>query len=260
MLDYKQINSDDKKRKKLPDKIVEMAKFLFIGSFVASILFICIYGYNQFTHKFSILKNVYVNGNSVLSARYLASVGIGKFYKQLSSYKESKIYSNLISIPWIEKASVAKIYPDSIIINVVEKKPKAIIYLNKKAFILDKDGNIISDYSNNLRLPSRIERIYVNNKSFLSNKKLIKSVIGFYEKLDKIAKINYIEIVSDSYQIAYLENGLKVGINSFGCPSVALINFKRKLPYLLSVKNRLESVSICFSNKFVLKWKKGVKK
>ncbi|WP_022669960.1 cell division protein FtsQ/DivIB [Hippea alviniae] len=258
MLDYKQV-SGDKKKRKLPDIIVEIAKLIFASSIVGVVAFFLIYGYTQFSHRFAVLKNVYVNGNSVLSAKYLASVGIGKFYKPLSSYSESRIYANLMSVAWIKKASVAKVYPDSIVINVVEKSPKALVYLNKSIFVVDKNGDIIGRYSSFLKLPG-LAKIYINNKTFLDDKKLVKSVIAFYEKLDKIAKINYIEIVSDSYQIAYLVNGLKVGINSFGCPDVALVNFKRKLPYLLSMKKRLESVSICFSNKFVLKWKKGVKK
>ena len=240
--------------------IIEMAKFMFGFVLLASVLFVLVYGYSQFSSRFATLKKVYVNGNRVLAASYIAKEGIGEFFKPINYYKLSSIYMSLVSDPWIKSARITKIYPDTIVINILEKRPIALVYTPKGAVVIGKDGYIIDKYSPILKLPSSVCKIKIKQESFLKDKNLIKSVITFYEKLDKIAKINYIEIVSDSYQVAYLVNGLKIGINSLDCPSDALKRLRESLPYLLSLKDKIESVSICFNNKFVVKRRKGVKK
>ncbi|AEA33942.1 cell division protein FtsQ/DivIB [Hippea maritima] len=261
MLDYKDLKKDEKpKQKNVSFKyIVNIAKLVVSLSIIAGFFILAAYAYNQYSSKYAKLRYVVIDGNRALPKTLISHIATKGSSLKLSSYKENIIYYNLISNPWIENARISKIYPDTLYIKVKEKSPSAAVILKKTAYIIDKNGSIIDTYKQYLRLPKLI-KISTPNKAFLNNKTLLKAVMVMYEKLDKVEKINYIEIVSNSYQLAHFKGGLNVAVNSFDCPEKAITRLKEKWNYLYSLKNKLDSVSICFDNKFVLRWKKGVKR
>ena len=53
----------------------------------------------------------------------------------------------LEAMPWIEKASVAKTYPDRVAIRLAERKPFALWQKGRELFVIDRDGREIVPYS-----------------------------------------------------------------------------------------------------------------
>ncbi len=222
-------------------------------------IFSVVCGYSNRTNKYTTLKYIVIKGNNILSSSTIKDLIVSNTSTKLSSYRLPNIYYKLISNPWIKKAKIAAIFPDTVYVFIEEKKPGAFVYYKKLLFVIDANGNLIGKYKPSWKLPKNLPK-FLLKADLLKDKALLKQTLSSYEKLDKIGKINYIEIESDSYQLVHFSNGLNVVINSFDCPQIAFKRLAYKWSYLRSLKNRLDSISICFDNKFVLKWKKGVKK
>jgi len=259
MKDYADLRKNDGENNVHKKFLFFSIKLVLGSALFAGIVFAVVLGYNEVSRRYAQLRYVIVAGNRVVPTdtikRFISSSGSGG----LSSYSLSKIYFKIISNPWIKSVRIAKIFPDTIYIVVVEKKPVAFVYYKKNIYVIDKNGSLIDRYEKYVKLPRNLPRI-VLKANLLKDKQLLKSIVNLYEKLDKIGKINYIDVVSESYQVVYFDGGLKVVVSSFDCPDVAIERLKRKWNYLNSIKDRLDSVSICFDNKFVLKWKKGVER
>ncbi len=261
MKDYSHFKEEMQEKK---DRKGVILKFIYLTISITLFLFIIflvLYSYVEISNKFARLKFIVISGNRVLPKKIISNIIISNGTVKLSTYKPSKIYYKIISNPWIKEAKVAKIFPDTIYLVIKEKKPAAFAYYNNDIYIIDNNGNKIDTYKNYLNIPKSLPKIKIKAKSnILSNNFLLKSTITMYEKLDKIGKINYIDVVSSSYQVVNFSNGLKVVVNSLNCPKLALRRLSQKWAYLDTLKNKLDSVSICFDNKFVLKWRKGVGK
>ncbi len=259
MKDYSNFKEEMQEKK---DKKGVILKFIYLTISIALfsfIIFLVLYSYVEISNKFARLKFIVISGNRVLPRKSISNMVISSGTDELSTYKPSKIYYKIISNPWIKEAKVAKIFPDTIYLVIKEKKPAAFVYYNKDIYVIDNNGNKIDTYKNYLNIPKYLPKIKAKS-NILNNNFLLKSIIDMYEKLDKIGKINYIDVVSSSYQVVNFSNGLKVVANSLNCPKLALKRLSQKWAYLDTLKNKLDSVSICFDNKFVLKWRKGVGK
>ena len=259
MKDYSDFN---KKEMVKPDKkelILKIVHFLVIVLSFSFFVFIIFYGYIQLSNRFARLKYIVVNGNYVLPKKLIYNIVANSGNIGFSTYDPAKIHFKIISNPWVKDARVATIFPDTIYVKISEKVPAAFVIYKNTVYIIDKNGAVIDTYKSYLRLPKSLPKIRLKS-NFLNNKPLLKATISMYEKLDKIEKINYIDVVSDSYQMVNFTNGLNVVVNSFSCPEVAIKRLAQKWSYLSAIRNKLDSVSICFNNKFVLKWKKGVGK
>ncbi len=257
MKDYADLKKGEDRGKGSKKLLFTAVKFAFGILIFAGFVFAIVFGYQEISNRYARLKYVVITGNSIIPTKvikqYIANSGSGG----LSSYSLSRIYFKILSNPWVKSAKIAKIFPDTLYIVITEKKPVAFVYYKKTVYLIDKNGSLISRYEKYVKLPKSLPKI-VLKANLLKDKQLLKSIVNLYEKLDKIGKINYIDVVSESYQVAYFDGGLKVIVSSIDCPDIAIERFRKKWRYLNSVKDRLDSVSICFDNKFVLKWKKGV--
>ncbi len=211
--------------------------------------------YFIYAYKKTPVRDVAVSGNHILPVHTIAAT-VPK-NTPLVDLNVKEIYSRLIKNPWIMEAYIAKLYPDTIYIKVVEKKPAGIVQLGKVLYVVDNSGKVIDRFSEKLNMnPNRLPHILVDNRALFLNSQLISSIIAMYEKLDKFDKINYIEAISDSYQLVHFAHGLNVGINSLECPEIAFRHLEKEWTRLMKIRHRLDHVNICFRNKFVLKWKK----
>ncbi len=259
MKDYADLKKDETKQDSGKKFLFSAIKFLLGITVFAGFILAVVLGYNEISSRYAQLKYVIVTGNRIVPTgiikRFVSSSGNGG----LSTYSLSRIYFKIVSNQWIKSVKIAKIFPDTIYVIVVEKKPKAFVYYKKSVYLIDENGSLIGKYEKYVRLPRALPKIMLK-ANLLKDKQLLKSIVNLYEKLDKIGKINYIDVVSESYQVVYFDSGLKVVVSSFDCPDVAIERFKKKWNYLNNIKDKLDSVSICFDNKFVLKWKKGVER
>ncbi len=256
MIDLKNLGSKNSSKKKYIESKFKIVSSIFIAMFIIGLIGSSVFFYVRYTKRHYVLKYVAVTGNKVLSINLIKRIANVDSMKSMYDFSEKKIYSNLIFNPWIRKAYVAKIYPDTIYIMVDEWTPKGVVIIHKKQFIVNGKGDIISQYRKNLDIDiSVLPRIVVHNSNYMKGF-LIGSIINIYEKLDKFGKINYIDVISDSYQLVHFANSLNVAVDSLNCPKEAFTHLKKEWDNLVSKRKKLDSVSICFVNKFVLRWKK----
>ena len=85
-----------------------------------------------------------VNGNenldiNVLQARLATQLG-----NSLFSFKVDAARDEVLSDPWVQSATVRKVYPDTIVVDVVERKPVALWQSKGKVHLISRDGFVIS--------------------------------------------------------------------------------------------------------------------
>ncbi len=259
MIDYKDLGSKKSVKQKNSKSRWKIALVVFVLLFVAGVFSALAYFYVGYTNKHYVLKYVAITGNKVLSVRQIKKLAELDKTGSMYDYSEKSIYSKLMLNPWIKKAYVAKLYPDTIYVKIMEWIPEGLIVSGKKKLIVGENGNVIDAYKKGLNVDiSKLPRIVVTSPNYIKDF-LIRSIINIYEKLDKFGKINYIEVISDSYQLVHFNNSLNIAVNSLNCPNKAFVHLQKEWGSLVSERGKLDSVSICFDNKFVLRWKKEKK-
>ncbi len=261
MIDYKNTKKSEPKRINYNTiaKIVLSVLILILLSFG---IYFSIYTYKIYTKKFYVLKHIYIEDNKILNRNYIIrNVMNINSARPLYLYNTQNIYSKLISNVWIQSAKVAKFYPDTIYIKIKERIPAGILYKEKKKFIIDDRGNIISNYGSNIYISTNLDNLpkIKINKNYKQNdlRNILNLSLKRFEKMNKIGKIDYIEVVSDSYELFHFKNGLIVAINALRCNAGAYNRLEREWSELVSKKDKIEFVSICYHDKIVIKWKKG---
>ena len=94
---------------------------------------------------FSIDK-IDVSGNSETSEIDVLQALWQTGAQSLPSLDPDAARQTLEAMPWIEKASVAKIYPDRVAITLTERKPFALWQKGRELFVVDRDGREIVPY------------------------------------------------------------------------------------------------------------------
>ncbi len=259
MIDYKDINKKPDSKKQKPLSIKTILGVFTLLVFIVFVL-LSIYFYTLYTQKHYVLKYVAISGNHILNAEKIKSITLTNKATCINNQDEEKIYSWLIINPWIKRAYVAKIYPDTIYIKILERKPCGVVQSKDGMFIVDCQGDVIDKYKKELTIDiKQLPLILSDKKEYIQKQFLMNAVLGVYRKLDKLGKINYIEIISDSRQVVHFANALNIEVDSLHCPYKAFKHLEKQWNNLVKKRKKLKSVSICFLDKFVLSWKKGKK-
>ena len=85
-----------------------------------------------------------VNGNvnldiNILQARLATQLG-----NSLFSFKVDAAREEVLNDPWVKSATVRKVYPDTIVVDVVERKPVALWQSKGEVHLIARDGFVIS--------------------------------------------------------------------------------------------------------------------
>ncbi|MCW4116685.1 cell division protein FtsQ/DivIB [Aurantimonas sp. MSK8Z-1] len=89
------------------------------------------------------IDNIDVKGNHETSEIDILQTLWGTGAQSLLSLDPGAARQALEAMPWIEKASVAKVYPDRVAIDLAERKPFALWQNGQELFIVDRDGRPI---------------------------------------------------------------------------------------------------------------------
>lgn len=95
-----------------------------------------------------------VNGNKnldidVLQARLATQLG-----NSLFSFKVDAARDEVLNDPWVKSATVRKVYPDTIVVDVVERQPVALWQSKGEVHLIARDGFVISRAEpKHMRLP-----------------------------------------------------------------------------------------------------------
>lgn len=95
-----------------------------------------------------------VNGNknldiNVLQARLATQLG-----NSLFSFKVDAARDEVLNDPWVKSATVRKVYPDTIVVDVIEREPVALWQSKGEVHLIARDGFVISKAGpKHMRLP-----------------------------------------------------------------------------------------------------------
>ncbi len=90
------------------------------------------------------IKQVIIEG-SVKSNIYEIENNVIEFKGNLIGLNFNSIKEIVESIEWVKRASIKKILPSTLIINITENDPYAIYLQEGKSFLIDLDGSIITE-------------------------------------------------------------------------------------------------------------------
>tara|TARA_B000000532_G_scaffold242859_1_gene237704 strand:- start:791 stop:1447 length:657 start_codon:yes stop_codon:yes gene_type:complete len=95
-----------------------------------------------FTKKFN-LKNIQIENNSLVSKKDIRISLIPLYDKNLLFLDNNEIEKLLKNISFVESFEIKKKYPNTLKVKIFEKKPIAILFFNKKKFIVSEKIDLI---------------------------------------------------------------------------------------------------------------------
>ena len=100
--------------------------------------------YFIFTFTWFDIKEVKIYGNNYLSGRAIIEQGGIKFQTNLFHFDTNKASHNLLQHPWIAEASIKKLLPNKLNINISERRPGILLYHNEYFYLTSEEGVILS--------------------------------------------------------------------------------------------------------------------
>ena len=94
-------------------------------------------------NNFFEVKDIRINGTEKTNPDELRQI-LTPNLNNLISFDKDHAKSLLEQVGWVKRASIKKIYPNTLIINIIETDPFAIYYDNQNNYLIDIDGQIIS--------------------------------------------------------------------------------------------------------------------
>lgn len=155
-------------------------------------------------------------------------------------------------LPWVNKASVRRVWPDTLSVSVVEQKPVAI---SKKTGLINASGDVFKPLNN--KLPTSLP-------VFDGSTKLNKMMLSKYHTMNEVLvsinrKITYLKIDARHAVELKLDNGLKVvlGREDNMHRLERLMSIYNKV--LISRINDIEVIDLRYTNGMAIGWKKNLK-
>lgn len=155
-------------------------------------------------------------------------------------------------LPWVNKASVRRVWPDTLSVSVVEQKPVAV---SEKTGLINANGDVFKPLNK------------VVNKSlpvFDGDSSLNKLMLSKYYEMNKLLltiglKISYLRIDARHAVELKLDNGLKVVLGR-GHTVNRLNRFMRIYPKVLAGRiNDIAFIDLRYTNGMAVSWKQKMK-
>ena len=118
-----------------------LSKLKTFGSFVITmIIFISIYQYAQLI-GFTEIKNIRIVGNNFIHKSIIEEVMEVIPSSNLMFFEVAQTQEKINEIDYIKSCRVSRIFPSTIIVEIIENEPLAYVKTLEDEFILDKDGS-----------------------------------------------------------------------------------------------------------------------
>lgn len=160
------------------------------------------------------IKNIEVENNSIISSDEIIKQsgivkGVNIFMASLKSYKE-----NVKQNPYVMEVNIHKKFPDTISINVEERKAAFYAQSGNKYIVLDKNGVVLEKKDNLkgmklIRLDgSNVDNAEIGKVIKCDDTRKLKSIALFTDAVFKNKKLNLTAVdISDSLNLkAYINN------------------------------------------------------
>ena len=139
------MRSKNKKRKTAYKRGEKLAVFFKRGTaFMLIVVFIAaaVLGVKLLTRQLR-LKEIMVSGNYHLDKEDIVSIINIKKGDPLLNVHLNDIDKKLSRNPWIKNVSVKKQLPGTLLINIEEAVPKALLRIKKKLYLIDRDAEVL---------------------------------------------------------------------------------------------------------------------
>ncbi len=152
---------------------------------------VSIYYFPNLVSKFFILNQIKINGLEKSNINIIKEK-IFNNSSDLLSLDLKKIKEILEQEQWIKRVNGKKVYPSTLILDIIENDPYAILRDKDKYYLVDIDGTVITEKNKDYELENFI--LISGDKSPLALKGLIKDLnIHFSEIIPQLSELNFIE-------------------------------------------------------------------
>lgn len=154
------------------------------------------------------IREVVVNGAHLLDPDEIRTLAVIPYNENLFFTSFARARSNLRKIPAIEKFSLHRLPPATVLISITERKPIAVAVLKDQSLIIDKDGYIINANRNlklnlanmtNLPVVSGVDASKIQENRRLGEMDA-KIIAGIVVELSKFLEPQKLQIKFGGYQ------------------------------------------------------------
>ena len=150
-----------------------------------------IYYFPSLVSKYFLLNEIKINGSDKSNIN-LIKEEIYNHASDLLSLDLHEIKEIIEQEKWIKRVNLKKIYPSTLVLDIIENNPYAILRDKEKYYLLDIDGTIITEKNKDYELENFI--IISGDESPLALKGLIKELnIHFHELISQLSKLDFVE-------------------------------------------------------------------
>jgi cell division protein FtsQ len=226
-------------------------------NWVLPIVVVCVimfYAENHLSHPQTLPVNkirvhgAFVNVDEAMLHRAIAGVIAGGYF----NVDVERVREVVEQLPWVHKASVRRVWPDTLSVSVVEQKPIAI---SKSFGLINQKGEVFKPLN-----MSSTDTLPVFEGSVAVNKIMLQKYYDMNGLLETInRKITYLKFDARHALELRLDNGLKVvlGRDNTELRLKRLTRIYNKI--LLARINDIESVDLRYTNGMAIGWKKNIK-
>ncbi|WP_026060245.1 cell division protein FtsQ/DivIB [Pseudaminobacter salicylatoxidans] len=131
-------------------------------------------------------------------------------WTSLIGFDAEKARARIATLPWVEEASVRKIYPDALEVKIEERKPFAVWQHENELSVVEKDGRVIAPFTGGRHVALPLVVGYG----------AAQQAAGFLEKVQRYPELagrvkGYVRVAERRWNL-WLENGITVKLPEDG--------------------------------------------
>jgi len=200
------------------------ATLLIGASGVLALIMVYSYSFIITTSCFQ-LKNITVRGIERTSEKEILNLAGIKSHSNILTLNLKEISRKIEAAPWVKDVSIGRELPDSLVIEVCERKPAALILVDKSLYIMDWNEELFKKLENrdDVNLPV-LNGVYKNGKI---NKNLMEKAMALLRFLSSNRDFTKIQHISEIYGDDVY--GFSIFTKSGLCLQLGFGNYDRKL-------------------------------
>lgn len=212
------------RRSKRPAKVVSIGKYVLPGLlslfFLSGLGFFVLMGYRTVTASgFFEVRNVEVRGTSRASRDEISKI-VDSAATKTGAWNADldEIRGRVEKVTFVRSASVSRVLPNGIRVDVVEKKPEAVVSLASGNFLIDSDGEIITAAKDE-QMPavirgwdeSKTEKAIRDN---LQRVKLYQKMVSQWSEFGLLQRVKEVNLSDTQEPVAVIEDsGSRISIS-----------------------------------------------
>ena len=126
-----------------------------------------IFSYSNFV-DFTKLKSVKITGCHFINENDIVNILKIPIEQNLLSLKISEVQKKIVNKYFVKNCRVSKIFPSTLLIEIIENEPIAILFNKNEKIILDKDG-VQLPYNHHVTNYYRLPDLYIKKHSIFEN-------------------------------------------------------------------------------------------